>query len=292
MNVVYWADNVSLNTGTIDEMTGCTDMMIATLKFLAPSDEKPVYYASVGGEEAALDLEGQFNVVDVEIEDARPRRDDCSLDGEGFQLVDHPSAVTDFYDHEQIKSIYEDEVKALVAKATGARRVVVFDHTHRADSQEKRGQLEVREPSAVVHNDYTDKSARQRIIDILPADEAEGLLGRRFAIVNVWRAISHPAVTSQLALSDASTLKPGDAVPTERRAKDRIGELMMATYNPDSRWAYFSDMQPGEALLLKAYDTATDGRARFSLHTAFDHPNPPAGAKPRESLETRTFAFF
>jgi len=273
-------------------MIGNIEMITAALKFLKPSDEKPVYYASVGGEEAALNLEGQFNTVDVEIEDARPRRDMYKLDNQGFQLFDHASAVSDFYDHEQIRSIYEDEVKALVGKATGAGRVVVFDHTHRADSQEKRGELEVREPSAVVHNDYTDRSARQRVIDILPAEEAQDLLDRRFAIINVWRAINHPAVTSQLALSDASTLQPGDAMPTERRAKDRIGELMMAIYNPESSWVHFSDMKPDEALLLKTYDTATDGRARFSLHTAFDHPNSPADTKPRESLETRTFAFF
>jgi hypothetical protein len=35
-----------------------------------------------------------------------------------------------------------------------------------------------------------------------------------------------------------------------------------------------------------------DGRARFSLHSAFDDPTSPANAKPRESIETRTFAFF
>jgi len=265
-------------------------MVVATLKFLMPSDEPPVYYASVGGEDARLDLDGQFEEVNVEIEDGRPDRQSHSLDREGFQLVDHSSAVADFYDQDQISGIYEDEVRDLVGKATGASRVVIFDHTHRADSKDVRSKLKTREPSAIVHNDYTDKSAGQRVIDILP-DEAEGLLTRRFAIVNVWRAIRHPAVTSQMALCDASTLLPGDAVPTERRAKDRIGELMLATWNPDNRWVCFPAMQTDEALLLKTYDTATDGRARFSLHTAFDNPDAPADAKPRESLETRTFAF-
>ncbi len=267
-------------------------MVVATLKFLTPSDDPPVYHASVGGEDARLDLDGQFEDVDVDIRDGRPDRQSHSLDGEGFQLVDHASAVTDFYDQEQITSIYEEEVRELVAKATGASRVVIFDHTHRADSQNKRARLKTREPSAIVHNDYTDKSARQRVIDMLPPEEVEDLLSRRFAIVNVWRAIGHPAVTSQLALCDAATLRPGDAVPTERRAKDRIGELMLATFNPQNLWVYFPGTKPDEALLLKTYDTATDGRARFSLHTAFELPEVPAGTKPRESLETRTFAFF
>ena len=45
-------------------------------------------------------------------------------------------------------------------------------------------------------------------------------------------------------------------------------------------------------LLIKGYDSATDGRARFSPHTAYDDPRSPADAPPRESIEVRTFAFF
>jgi hypothetical protein len=36
----------------------------------------------------------------------------------------------------------------------------------------------------------------------------------------------------------------------------------------------------------------TDGRARFTAHSAFDDPTTPAGAPDRESIEMRTFAFF
>ncbi len=45
-------------------------------------------------------------------------------------------------------------------------------------------------------------------------------------------------------------------------------------------------------LLAKVYDSAKDGRARFAIHSAFDDPASPPGAAPRESIETRTFAFF
>ncbi len=46
-----------------------------------------------------------------------------------------------------------------------------------------------------------------------------------------------------------------------------------------------------EALLIKCYDSARDGRARFTIHTAFDDPASPPGAPPRESIESRTFVF-
>ena len=51
-------------------------------------------------------------------------------------------------------------------------------------------------------------------------------------------------------------------------------------------------MGADEAVLIKGYDSADDGRARFTPHTAFDDPTTPPGAPPRESIEVRTFAFF
>lgn len=267
----------------------------ATLKFLAPSDTPPVYRASQGGADAQLDLEGDYAEHAVRIADGRAAEgrtaEGLSLDREGFQLLRHQSAVADFYDAEAVEKLYSREVEALVREATGAARTHCFDHTRRAASSRTRGQHGTREPSAVVHNDYTDKSGPQRVRDIM-GEEAEDLLSRRFAIVNVWRAIRHPAETSLLALCSAESAKGEDLIPTPRIAKDRIGELMLAHYSPGQRWFAFPAMTPEEALLLKTYDSAKDGRARFAIHTAFDNPQAPPEAKPRESIESRVFAFF
>ena len=90
----------------------------------------------------------------------------------------------------------------------------------------------------------------------------------------------------------ARTLDPADLVASERRAKERTGELTLVSYNPAQRWMYYPKMTPNEALLIKTYDTADDGRARFSIHGAFDNPSLPPDAPPRQSIEARTFAFF
>jgi hypothetical protein len=50
-------------------------------------------------------------------------------------------------------------------------------------------------------------------------------------------------------------------------------------------------MRTDEALLLKCYDSKTDGRARFAPHTAFSDPKAPADASPRESIELRALVF-
>jgi hypothetical protein len=51
-------------------------------------------------------------------------------------------------------------------------------------------------------------------------------------------------------------------------------------------------MRRDEALVFKVYDSAKDGRARFTPHTSFDDPGTPPGAPPRQSIEARALVFF
>jgi hypothetical protein len=74
--------------------------------------------------------------------------------------------------------------------------------------------------------------------------------------------------------------------------KDRLGEIASARHNPRHRWVYLANMTPDEVVLIKCHDTVRDGRARLSFHSAFHDPTAPANAKPRQSIEIRTIAFF
>jgi hypothetical protein len=213
------------------------------------------------------------------------------LDREGFRFVRHDTKVIDFNNEDEVRRVYYPEMEALVKAETGAKRVVVFDHTLRTADEEDRQTRKLREVVQRVHNDYTEWSGQQRVRDLLP-DEAEELLKRRFAIVQVWRPIRHPVETFPLAICDARSVAPEDLVVSERRYPNRIGQTYAVTYNPEHRWYWFPLMQREEALVFKVYDSLRDGRARFTAHTAFDDPTAPAGARPRESIEIRTLAFF
>src|SRR5262245_7635969 len=185
----------------------------APLRYLASADGATLYVASVGGGDRTL-YQGDYVLRPVRIQNARARADGASLEREGFALVPHASAVRDFYDDAEVAAVYEPEVKALVRRATGAVRVEVFDHTRRAASLDVQKQRQIREPASIVHNDYTARSGPQRLRDHFreaPA-EAEALLGRRFAIVNVWRSIRGTVRTAPLALCDARSLAPEDLV--------------------------------------------------------------------------------
>ena len=225
----------------------------------------------------------------VVVHDARGLNPVPIVDREGFALVRQQSRLENFYDEGQVSTVYYPECECLLSDLTGASRVMVFDHIVRnaARSNEKG----IKMPATAVHNDYTDSSGPQRLRDLLPTEAAE-LLRHRFAIINVWRPLRGPVLDSPLGVCDARSIAPGDLVPNARIYPDRRGEIQAVKFNSAHRWYYFSEMQPEEALLLKCYDSADDGRARFTAHSAFLDPTAPPSSPPRESIETRALVLF
>ncbi len=261
----------------------------ALMTYLADASVKPVTFNPPPGTGVPRRV-GNYGSFSVRIRDARPIAETLDLDRHGFALTRHDTAVRDFYDESEVRAVYYPEIEQLIKTATGAKEVVVFDHTIRvAERAVDRG---LRAPVQLVHNDYTEKSGPQRVRDLLGEAEAPARLARRFAEYNVWRPISGPVRMMPLALVDAASIAPGDLITSDLVYQDRTGEIYHGLYNPDHRWYYFPDMQRNEAAFIKCYDSLKDGRARFSLHSAFDDPTTPADAKPRESIEARSLAFF
>ena len=263
----------------------------ARLTYLAHADQTPVTYASQprGG---LSQRQGDYADYRVRLNDGRAIAAKLSLDRQGFLLARHETGVADFYDDDAVRSAYYPEVERLVADVTGASRVVIFDHTRRADGGGVADAKAERAPARIIHNDYTEKSGPQRVRDLFDADEAADLLSRRFAQINVWRPIKGPVKRSPLGLADAQSIAAHDLVKIDLVYDDRVGENYHLVHNPDHLWFYFPDMETDEAVLIKGYDSATDGRARFTPHTAFEDPTSAADAPPRESIEVRTLAFF
>ena len=262
----------------------------ATVNYVVDNGIRPVTYIAEMGESNRRDEVPDHRTVPIY--DVRPVADQLTLDSNGFAFQRQETAVTDFLDSSQIESIYNPEVEKIVAAATGASRVLVFDHTLRVADEDTRTSHKLREPEHVVHNDYTDLSAPQRIRDLLPADEAAAALKKRYVYVNVWRSIKGTVEEIPLGICDAQSLVDDDMILMDLKYKDRVGEIHRTRYSPDHRWVYFPQMQPDELILLKCYDTELDGRARWTAHTAFEDPTSPANAARRQSIETRTIAFY
>ena len=273
---------------SIAEAETMPDAIEATLNYLLDNGEKPVTHVGVPGV-SDVRSSGTPDPRQVTLRNGRNGR--FTLDRNGFRFVHHDTRVNNFYDEDEIRRVYYTEMEELVKQESGASRVVVFDHTLRTADDELRAAQKVREVVRRVHNDYTEWSGPQRVRDILP-EEAETLLARRFAIVQVWRPIRHPVETFPLAIADAQSLSPKDLVVSERRAANRIGQTYAITYDPGHRWFWFPRQRRDEAIVFKVFDSLEDGRARWTAHTAFDDPTSPPQARPRESIEIRTFAFF
>jgi hypothetical protein len=276
--------------GLQNEKIAALPFVTADLNYLAAPLDRPRTYTF-----EPPSGEPRSNIVpdthSMPIRDVRPLSETVSLDREGFALVRQKSSVKDFYDEDEIKNVYYPEAERLIKAATGADRVLVFDHTVRKrvnGAADRDGGL--RQPVARVHVDHTEKSGPQRVRDLIP-DEAEELLKGRVQIINLWRPIRGPLLDSPLAFCDARTVRPDELVASDLVYPNRVGETYSVKYDPGHQWFYAPRMTVDEALLLKCFDSRTDGRARFAPHSAFADPTTPSDAPPRESIELRTLVF-
>ena len=195
-----------------------------------------------------------------------------------------------------MRRVYYPEVERAMLERTGAAEVVVFDHNWRRAAgavPAEGGRVVIKEPVSRVHNDFTLRSGPERAAAELSARgrDAAAVLKSRFALINLWRPIREPVEDFPLAVCDAQTIAARDLVPSDLVYRDRVGETYSVTFNPAHRWFYFPHMRLEEALFIKCFDSAADGRARFTAHSAFANPAAEK-APPRESIEARALVLF
>lgn len=232
------------------------------------------------------------------ISNARELAPPPSLDSEGFTLASHKSAVGDFRDQEEIKSVHVDEIRDLLLGLTGADDVEVrgFGILRFGERSKDSGALNNSRPARFVHIDISDKTAAEWNEKLtLP----EGRRVRRAAHLNVWRALTPPPQDVPLAVCDARSLSPDDVHVADAMFDDPDGsgrilrsfEGLAVRQAPGQRWWYFPDMRADEVLVFKTNDTEP-GVAHAVAHGAFDDRSCPAEQEPRASLEMRGVAIW
>jgi hypothetical protein len=257
------------------------------INYVARSDHKPRYYANDHTRDT-LTIDPRI----MPIHDARALS--TSLDIEGFILVSHQSAVTDFGDRLASAAVYALEIETLVSSLTGADLVQVSSPgiLRFSEKSAQAGALNNSMPARFVHVDITDETAALFVAQSRPSDKAI----RRHAHFNVWRAISNPPQDVPLAVCDARTVRSddlivADAVFDEAGQPEWSFEGWVVAYNAAHRWHWFRDMTPDEALIFKTNDTDTSC-ARCVPHVAFDDATCPTDAAPRASIEMRATAYW
>jgi hypothetical protein len=263
--------------------------VLGVLNYLVPTEERPrtfTFEPTDGSPRTSITPEPHR----LPIHDIREEDRSFSLDGEGFAVIQHKSAVRDFEDEEQVCSVYYAEAERLLKEVTGADRVFIFDHTLRRRIPGQEDYRDgPRQPATRVHVDHTAKSGPQRVRDLLP-DDSEELLRGRVQVINLWRPINHPVYDAPLAVAEANSVRAEELVASDLVYQNRVGETYNVLFSPAHRWHYVKEQRPDEVLLLKCYDSRNDV-ARFAPHTSFIVPDAPAGAPTRESIELRTLVF-
>ena len=105
-------------------------------------------------------------------------------------------------------------------------------------------------------------------------------------------AIRNPIESDPLAICSAQSIAAEDLLISERRYPHRVGQTYQVSYNPDHEWYYFPRMARDEALVFKVFDSETDGRARFTAHSAFSDPASPSDAAPQGKHRSANVCIF
>ena len=232
--------------------------------------------------------------VEMAIADGRPDIGDYTLDRQGFQLVPHRSSITDFTDRATTESVYPGEAAELIREVTGAFFAVGLGVGVRFGKRLP-GYVKALDdqPARFPHADFTDFTSRTILEQV---GETVGDYSR-CAVYNVWRVFSDPPQDLPLAVCDARSVSPADEEEAEAildlPGGDEPFRSMTMVYrpNPANRWTYFSNMDVGEALIFKAWDS-DKARPQRVPHSAFANPLVGPDAPSRSSIESRVLAYF
>ncbi|MCL6252235.1 hypothetical protein M3P36_14415 [Altererythrobacter sp. KTW20L] len=260
----------------------------AMIGYAERTEKKPYFYANAHEKDYV-----PLAPVEMEIHDARGL--DCSLDVEGFTLVQHRSAVADLTDLAEVARVHADEIAELFKSVTGCDHVDMFSRgiLRFSETAGKNAAHDNSHPARYVHVDMSAEAAAAARARSAP----EGRTVVRSAQYNAWRVLSDPPQDVPLALCAFPSLQPSDLVdcdaifdPPGGAPEWSFGNYLVA-HNPAHRWHYFSDMHVGEVLVFKTSES-DPARAQLMPHGAFDNPLAGPDTPPRASLEMRGTAYW
>ncbi|HEU5157651.1 MAG TPA: CmcJ/NvfI family oxidoreductase [Streptosporangiaceae bacterium] len=245
---------------------------------------------------------GSYRSYVMPIHNGRPIADQFTLDGNGFALIEHRTAVRDFTDRAEVERVYVPEVTRFLTAYTGATRVATLSWLLRRAAAAKENSSQPQ--AASVHNDFSAAGARERAEAAYRSHFPDGPGFRRALITSLWRVFSPPPQDWPLAICDYRSVGAGEGLDNRMYLVDEIPDDLYAEmpatapgaggseflHNPAHRWWYFPDMTRDEILLLKLNDSDHSVAWRVP-HSAF-HDATAKATVPRHSIEFRTIAYF
>jgi hypothetical protein len=226
-----------------------------------------------------------------------------TLDEHGFCLGRHHTDIVDWEQNYGPGCAYARQVCEVAMRLSGADLVLPIGGMLRNSGQTS---ATVQPPAAEAHVDFTQRCA-ERIAESLHRKARAGGPGyQRFIALSLWRVLSPPPQDMPLALCegrsvrddegthntkvDVNEIPTGDALFAPIDGEENMSAATIFHHSPEHRWWFFPDMDPGEVIFIKFYDS--DHRTAWRCpHTAFRDTTRP-DARPRRSIEFRAMAYF
>ncbi len=252
---------------------------MATVNYHVHKPERQAFELDAGGIAGNL-ISPELAPTQISVRDIRKSGSGTSFKSNSVGFTAFPTSVISFDVENDWQETYDEEVSRLLTAEIGAQEVIVFDHTVRVDDPDA-----TRPPARNVHSDYSVDGAKQRLVDILGADQAAEWSNGHYAFVNVWRPIGAPINSAPLGFVQPSSTADRDWILLDLIYPDRKGQIMGIAANPDHEWLYMSKMTPDEVAFFNIFDN----RGLPSIaHSALDMIEDVNIHTVRRSIESRT----
>jgi hypothetical protein len=147
--------------------------------------------------------------------------------------------------------VYIDPCTVNSRKILAGLQQMKVDNAKKALTDEKN--TTKRSPVMPVHCDYTAESGPLRVKQLL-GDEANDLLKRRVAFINVWKPVDRVVEERPFAMCDAQSCEDIDIFKLHSRYRDCNGENSEMKHLPKHKWYYSPKMTLEQVVLLKVRD--------------------------------------
>jgi hypothetical protein len=230
---------------------------------------------------------------DVTIHNGRIRHEagDLDLDGSGFVLVDHESAVTDFRNKDVVLQQYFPEMRDLILELTGAQDAISFPF-YQVRSKQPEHFFDAY--SLYMHCDFSPDTLSQFAQSIVrnSGRELDYPSSRwDFALYNLWRPVGGVVEKDPLVVTDASTVDRHDIINYQAAKEQAKAQAALPFFNERQRYYYIPGMRTDEVLVFKQLDSRLD-KSLVCPHTSFVDPTTQIDAQDRESIDIRFMCVF
>lgn len=256
---------------------------IATVSYHVHKPEPQAFIVDPGGVAGALESP-ETVVHEVSVADLRQGDTTTQFARDGIAFVHAAPGVTITETGDAWKTDYEKSLRELTLQETGAREVIIFDHTIRVDDP-----ASARRPARHVHTDYSRAGAEKRLADLVGDAAAAEWREGHYAFVNAWRPFERVVERAPLAFIRPDSVRAEEWLPIDLVYPDRMGQVMGLVHADRHEWLFWSQMTPEDVVLFNIYDNQLRDPV---AHSAIDYVRDGNESAIRKSIESRMLLRF